>query len=67
MIGHPIRTGVDPRLTLSRRELEVYELMTQGLTNREIAKVLLYIEESTVKAHVHHIFDKLGVRYRVSP
>jgi ATP/maltotriose-dependent transcriptional regulator MalT len=63
VIGHPIRTGVDPRLTLSRRELEVYELMTQGLTNREIAR-LLYIEESTTKAHVHHIFDKLGVRSR---
>ena len=65
VIGHPIHSGIDPRLTLSRRELEVYELMTQGLTNREIAR-LLYIEESTTKVHVHHIFDKLGVRSRLA-
>jgi ATP/maltotriose-dependent transcriptional regulator MalT len=63
LIGQPIHAGLDPRLSLSRRELEVYELMTQGLTNREIAR-LLYIEESTTKVHVHHIFDKLGVRSR---
>ena len=39
--------------------------MTQGLTNREIAR-LLFIEESTVKVHVHHIYDKLGVRSRMA-
>ena len=32
-------------------------------TNRQIAK-LLFIEESTVKVHAHHIYDKLGVRSR---
>ncbi len=39
--------------------------MIRGLTNREIAK-LLFIEESTVKAHTHHIYDKLGVRSRTA-
>jgi DNA-binding NarL/FixJ family response regulator len=43
----------------------VYELLIQRLTNREIAR-LLFIEESTVKVHVHHIYDKLGVRSRVA-
>jgi DNA-binding NarL/FixJ family response regulator len=61
-VGHPIALG-DKRLLLSRREKEVYELLRTGLTNRQIAK-LLYIEESTVKAHTHHIYDKLGVRSR---
>jgi DNA-binding NarL/FixJ family response regulator len=56
-----------PRLEkaeLTPREREVHELLAQGLTNREIAK-LLYVEEVTVKVHVRHILDKLGVRSRV--
>ena len=50
--------------SLSRREIEVYELMIQGRTNREIAK-RLFITESTTKVHVRHILEKLGVRSRV--
>jgi DNA-binding NarL/FixJ family response regulator len=61
-VGQPIALG-DRRLLLSKREKEVYELLRSGLTNRQIAK-LLFIEESTVKAHTHHIYDKLGVRSR---
>ena len=49
---------------LSPRETEVYELMIQGRTNREIAK-RLFITESTTKVHVRHILEKLGVRSRV--
>lgn len=62
--------GLDiPRTTrrsdaLSPRELEVYELMTQGRTNPEIARSL-YISEATAKVHVRHILRKLGVRSRV--
>ena len=54
-----------PRTTerLTARESEVVALIAQGLTNKEIARVL-FISEATVKVHVLHIFDKLGVRTR---
>ena len=61
--GHPIANRDDRRLLLSPREKDVYELLLTGVTNREIGR-LLYIEESTVKAHTHRIYDKLGVRSR---
>jgi DNA-binding NarL/FixJ family response regulator len=48
---------------LSPRELEVYELLAQGLSNREIAKVL-FISEATAKVHVRHILEKLGAKSR---
>jgi ATP/maltotriose-dependent transcriptional regulator MalT len=64
-VGHPIFIESDPRQRLSKREREVYELVTQGLTNKEIAR-LLFIEESTVKVHTHHIYDKLGTRSRTA-
>jgi DNA-binding CsgD family transcriptional regulator len=49
---------------LTAREGEVHELLAQGLTNEEIAK-LLYISVSTTKVHVKHIYEKLGVRSRL--
>ena len=48
---------------LSRREREVFELIAQGRSNRDIARTL-FISESTTKVHVRHIFEKLGVRSR---
>jgi DNA-binding NarL/FixJ family response regulator len=48
---------------LSRRELEVIGLVSEGLTNSEIAKKL-FISVATVKVHLNHIYDKLGVRTR---
>ena len=55
------RTLVDP---LSRRELEVLELIIEGYTNREIAGQL-HISVNTVKKHINHIFSKLDVKNRV--
>ncbi|MFN2469418.1 MAG: response regulator transcription factor [Gaiellaceae bacterium] len=48
---------------LSPREQEVLDLIAAGSTNREIAQAL-FLSESTVKVHVRHILDKLGVRSR---
>lgn len=48
---------------LSERELEVLQLLADGHTNREIAEKL-YISAQTVKTHIAHIFEKLGVRDR---
>jgi two-component system, NarL family, nitrate/nitrite response regulator NarL len=48
---------------LTPRELEVLELIGQGLTNQQIAERLV-IEVGTVKNHVHNILDKLGVSSR---
>lgn len=56
---------IDPTVSLSVREREVHDLMCQGLSNRAIAKQL-FISESTVKVHVHHVFDKLGIRSRTA-
>jgi DNA-binding CsgD family transcriptional regulator len=53
-----------PRLsTLTRRQREILELLAQGRTNREIAK-LLFRSEHTVHRHVANILAALGVKTR---
>lgn len=49
----------------SNREIEILQLVAKGLNNRDIARELL-ISESTVKAHLLHIFAKLGVTDRTA-
>jgi len=49
---------------LSRRELEVLELIMQGLSNREICDKL-FIALDTVKGHNTRIYGKLGVKTRI--
>lgn len=48
---------------LSEREIEVLQLVTAGLSNREIA-ARLFISPGTAKTHIHHLCGKLGVRNR---
>jgi LuxR family transcriptional regulator, maltose regulon positive regulatory protein len=64
------RLGLEPPASrssgthaLTKREREVYDLLLNGLQNREIAHAL-FISEATAKLHVRHILAKLGVRNR---
>ncbi|WIM67562.1 response regulator transcription factor [Corynebacterium breve] len=54
-----------PRSSLTPRELEVLQLVAGGSSNREIGQELM-LSEATVKSHLVHIYDKLGVRSRTS-
>jgi len=49
--------------TLTGREIEVLQLVAQGMTSREIGNTL-YISENTVKNHIRNILDKLGLHSR---
>jgi len=48
---------------LTRREVEIARLIAQGLRNREIARKL-FIDEGTVKVHLHNVSDKLHLHGR---
>ena len=52
-----------PAVTLSPRETEVLALVAQGSSNPSIAAAL-FLSEATVKTHLLHVFEKLGVSDR---
>lgn len=58
-----MRAPAEP--TLTPRELEVLRLVEQGSSNRAIAKAM-FVSEATVKTHLVHINDKLGVDNRTA-
>ena len=49
--------------SLTERELDVLALVAEGLTNRQISG-RLFISPATVRTHLEHIYEKLGVRTR---
>ena len=51
------------RLNLSKREMEVLQLMADGLSNQEIAS-RLFVSLNTVKTHSAQIFEKMEVKRR---
>src|SRR6267143_1874894 len=50
-------------LAITKRELEILELIAAGMSNREIADKL-FVSENTVKTHSSRLFDKLSAKRR---
>ena len=64
-VGEPFALDERKRdeLGITRREMEILELVAQGMSNREIAEKL-FVSENTVKTHCSRAFDKLGAKRR---
>ena len=58
-----LNQGKLQELGVTRRELEILELIAGGLSNREIAEKL-FVSENTVKTHSSRLFDKLSAKRR---
>ena len=57
-------TITDNSLTiLTERECQIVRLVSEGLSNKEIARVL-NITDGTIKVHLHNIFQKLEISNR---
>ncbi|WP_425563796.1 LuxR C-terminal-related transcriptional regulator [Rhodoglobus aureus] len=54
-----------PQVSLSKREIEVMELVAQGKSNAAIAGEM-FVSQTTVKSHLVHIFSKLNVSSRTA-
>jgi len=67
MVASPVNFVRDQNklesLGITPRELEILQLIAQGLSNKEIA-ARVYVSENTVKTHSSRVFDKLGARRR---
>ncbi len=57
-------TSLQSRLEISKRELEILNLLAQGHSNQEIA-AKLFVSVSTVKTHNQNLFEKLEVKRRI--
>jgi two-component system, NarL family, response regulator LiaR len=60
-----IRTvpSYETQITLTQRQQEIMALLSEGKSDEEIGKTL-HLQESTVRAHVHHILQRLGLETR---
>ena len=56
----PVEVGV-----LTRRELEVLDLVAEGLMNKEVAAELV-VSPATVRKHLENVYAKLGVHTRTA-
>ena len=58
-----VRRSTSPGPVVTEREVEVLELLSRGLGNKEMAREL-FVSEATVKSHLSHVYTKLGVDTR---
>jgi DNA-binding CsgD family transcriptional regulator len=58
-----VNTAKVDELGITARELEVLQLIAEGLSTREMAE-RLFVSENTIKTHCSRVFDKLGVKRR---
>jgi len=63
-------TGTSPaggaeRTALTNRERQIIRLVTEGLSNKQIAR-RLNVTDGTIKVHLHHIFEKLRIGNRTA-
>ncbi len=54
-----------PGTTLTPRELEVLQLVADGLSNQQVSSAL-HLSQATVKTHLVHVYEKLGVDSRTA-
>jgi len=54
----------DPQITITARQREIMMLMAEGKSDDEIGEIL-HLQESTVRAHIHHIQQRLGLDSRL--
>ena len=62
--ANSVKSQIQESISLTRREREIIDLISEGLSNKEIAQ-RLHIATYTVKSHVHNILEKLALSTRL--
>lgn len=63
-LNHNIQEADKIKRILTKRELEILEMVSKGLSNTEIANIL-FVSINTVKAHVSKLLEKMNVDNRI--
>lgn len=63
-LNSPTSNQLAKMKVISRREMEILSLISESMTNEEIAQKL-FLSAKTVKTHIRNIFEKTGIRNRV--
>jgi len=63
-VKESLPSKIDESVTMTKRERQVIDLISDGLTNKEIAQKL-HLSTFTVKSHIHNVLEKLALHTRV--